>query len=175
MKKLVYSLVFIVCAVIAFGVTKQCKPTPLEDSIITDTVDAVINDSDSISAGMPEVSDTSNEISASRQDSVSPATESKSKSGTEPEPKPTPTPVRISPQEVKALIVHGKYEKDARLSKKYNIEYEDVSDDDFGELQQNLTFVQQQVEFEKWRDFEVVGLDFDEQGKVNIVKIRPIY
>lgn len=89
--------------------------------------------------------------------------------------KKTGPPVKITPQEVKNLIVNGGYERDTRLSKKYGIEYVDISDDDFDNLQQNFTFVQQQIEFENWRDFEVLDLGFDEQGKVNSVQIRPIY
>lgn len=89
--------------------------------------------------------------------------------------------VNISCSEMKQLIVKGTYVRDRRLSKKYRIEYVDVSDDDALEgLQQNLTYIQQRVEFgddddNGWRGFEVVGLDFDDQGLVNCIKIKPIY
>lgn len=88
-----------------------------------------------------------------------------------------PKPVKMSLSEMKRIITNGTYEKDHRLSKRYKIEYVDVSDDDaITGLQQNFTFIQERIEFETWRDFEVVGLDYDgNTGLVNYVKIRPIY
>jgi UPF0288 family protein (methanogenesis marker protein 3) len=83
--------------------------------------------------------------------------------------------VNISLSDVKKMIQNGKYSRDYRISKNYRIQYTDVSDDDFGNLQQNLTNVQEQVEWGNWRDFEVVGLDYDESGKVNCIIIRPVY
>ena len=84
--------------------------------------------------------------------------------------------VIITNEEMKKLILSGKYEKDKRIAKEYSIQYMDVSDDDIEGLQQNLTFVQQQIEFGNWKDFSVNGIDYDKKsGKVNIIKIQPIY
>jgi len=90
-------------------------------------------------------------------------------------PTPDPKPVNISLSDVKSLIQNGKYENDRRISRSYKIEYVDVNDDDIDGLQQNLTFVQQQVDYENWRDFDVVGIGFDSNGRVNLIKIQPVY
>lgn len=87
-----------------------------------------------------------------------------------------PGQVKITTKEIKELIQNGKYVNDKRIAKEYSIQYMDVSDDDIEGLQQNLTFVQQQIEFGNWKDFSVNGFDYDKKsGKVNIIKIQPIY
>lgn len=174
MKKIIYSAIFVASVLIAFFVTKSfMDKSPQEDVVEpVDTVPAPIVRQDTIPQDSPSTKETDDEnvILDNPSSSISPLPP------TPPQPTSSQTePVKITQQEVKTLIVNGKYEKDARLSKRYGIEYVDVNDDDFGELQQNFTFVQQQVEFENWRDFEVVGLDYDESGKVNVVKIRPVY
>lgn len=87
-----------------------------------------------------------------------------------------PKPIKITDDELNALIKNGRYVNDRRIAKNYKIEYEGVSDDDIDGLQQNLTFVQQQVEYENWRGFEASVGGYDESsGKVNLIKIKPIY
>ena len=184
MKKIIYSAIFVASVLIAFFVTKSfMDKSPQEDVVEpVDTVPAPIVRQDTIPQDSPSTKETDDEdvILDNPSSSISPLPPTPPQP-TPPQPTPPPPtssqtePVKITQQEVKTLIVNGKYEKDARLSKRYGIEYVDVNDDDFGELQQNFTFVQQQVEFENWRDFEVVGLDYDESGKVNVVKIRPVY
>ncbi len=84
--------------------------------------------------------------------------------------------VIITNEEMKKLILSGKYEKDKRIAKEYRIEYIDVNDDDIEGLKRDdLTSVQLCVGA-VWTDIKVEGLGYDEKtGKVNIIKIRPIY
>lgn len=89
-------------------------------------------------------------------------------------PTPDPRPVNISFSEVKQLIMNGKYEKDKRISKKYVVEYDDLNDDD-ADIQCNLQAVRDMVDYDNWKDFQVINLGYDNQGRVNKVTIRPVY
>lgn len=176
MKKVLILFLFIVSVLIAYFVTKSISGKSASDDIseepieyidsfevIGDTIDTIVVDP----------------IVTPDPSPVDPIIVPKPEPGPNvpDNPEPIKKRVNISLSEMKQLIQSGTYDKDKRIAKKYSIEYEDVSDDDVLEgLQQNFTFIQQRVEFETWRDFEVIGLDYDEQsGLVNLVKIRPIY
>lgn len=84
--------------------------------------------------------------------------------------------VNISKAEVKELILNGRYTSDKRIAKDYFIQYEDVNDDDYDGLQQNLARVKEFVENEIWTGFEVDSISFDNKsGKVNYFVIRALY
>lgn len=83
-------------------------------------------------------------------------------------------PVKISCAEVKELIMSGTFDRDGRIKANCNVEYDDLSDDDI-DIQNNLQAVQDAVQYERWRDFEVIKLGYDKKGRVNSVFVRPIY
>lgn len=187
MKKFYFVLFFIISAISAFFITKYINESR-EPKLDVDTTKVVGNSSDTLQDSDTLPTNISDTVSLDNNKGV--ITE-KSQNPSNPSIKPVnpgnlvkndTIPVKpqkhvnISPNEIKNLIKTGRYTSDRRISKNYSIEYVDVSDDDMGELQQNFTFVQERVEFETWRDFEVVGIDYDEKnGLVNCVKIRPIY
>lgn len=188
MKRIYIIIIFIVCVVVAFFVTKAIldkpvvEPNPPSEILPDDTteIDPVV---------VPEPTPVPVVEKDIKQDeTLKKENKGKDKGLVEEESdmnaKKEDTPkkhVNISLSEMKQLIENGTYVRDRRLSKKYKIEYVDISEDDALEgLQQNLTYVQQRVDFgddddNGWRGFEVVGLDYDEQGLVNCVKIKPIY
>lgn len=176
MKKVLILFLFIVSVLIAYFVTKSISGNSVSEDIpepkeYIDTFEVNSNTMDTI---------VDEPIVTPEPTPDDPIIEPKSEPNVGPKCPDNPSPakhVNISLSEVKELIQKGTYDKDKRIAKKYRIEYEDVSDDDALEgLQQNFTFIQQRVEFETWRDFEVIGIDYDEQsGLVNVVKIRPIY
>lgn len=186
MKKLYVIIIFIVSVVAAYYVTKTISDKqveePVSDTLTQDSVSAITGDS--IKASEPLLAidkkeELKKEVIAEKKEKEKAKKEIvKKEESLKDAPKKH---VNISLSEMKQLIVSGKYVNDRRLSKKYRIEYVDISDDDALEgLQQNFTYVQQRVEFgddddNGWRGFEVVGLDYDERGLVNRIKIKPIY
>lgn len=172
MKRIYSIILFIVCVLIGYFVSKefipknkvQVDPNPQ----VTDTI------SDTIKEEKADTIPSTSEEEPNPSPIIDPTPTPPSIESKEPTP-PTPAHVNISLQEIKSLIQTGKYARDPRIAKNYKIQYTDVSDDDTDNLQQNFTYIQQRVEYETWRDFEVVSIDYDEQGKVNNVTIRPIY
>lgn len=174
MKKLYIAIVFITCVIASFFITRRVLDKPLESKN-----ESVVNPTDTPKAEKPITQIVDTPKIQTINESIGQSSEVKEVQPTvktEIQSQKENKHVNISLSEVKNLIVEGTYDKDRRLSKKYTINYVEVNDDDIGELQQNLTFVQQQIEFEKWRDIEVVGIGFDEKnGLVNYIKIQPIY
>lgn len=176
MKKVLIFFLFIVSGLIAFFVTKSISGKSASDDISVEPIEyidsfEVVGDSVDTIVAEPIII-----IEPTPGDSIS--GQNNNKKGQNIPDNPVPKPhVSISFSKVKELIQKGTYDKDKRISKTYRIEYEDVSDDDMEGLKQNLTSIQEDfIETGTWRDFEVIGLDYDEQsGLVNVVKIRPIY
>ena len=83
-------------------------------------------------------------------------------------------PAAISCSDMKVLIMNGSYAKDKRISKNYSVEYDELNDDD-ADIKNNLQAIRDMVDYENWKDFEVIGLGYDNQGRVNKVTIRPVY
>ena len=181
MKRIYSIILFIVCVLIGYFVSKEFIPNKTNngDDLPVDTT-GITNDTITIDSTTIKDEETNTTPSLSKEE-----TDPSTNTITNPTPtpsikpkEPTPSPpahVNISLQEIKSLIQTGKYARDTRIAKNYKIQYTDVSDDDTDNLQQNFTYIQQRVEYETWRDFEVVSIDYDEQGKVNNVTIRPIY
>ena len=170
MKKIFSIILFAVCVLIGYYVSKELiknsgeftpGPEPVPVPVDSDTIKPV----PPLPVPVPVDSDT---IKPVPPQPVPPQP-------VPPQPVPKPAHVNISTQEIKKLISNGGYERDSRISKKYKIKYQDVSDDDWDNLQQNFTYIQERINFEAWRDFDVVDMDYDEQGKVNQVTIKPIY
>lgn len=181
MKKLYLIFVFVLCAVGAYYLTNYLMSKggePENPTVSADTIPPIITNPvvNTVSVDTVQNNDVK-EIQISNEEHKAGASKNYDDKKDDVVVQEHPTKhVNISFDEIKKLIMNGRYEKDNRLSKKYKIEYLDVSDDDaMSGLQQNFTFIQQQIEFENWRGFEVVGLDYDEHGLVNLVKIQPIY
>lgn len=188
MKRIYIIIIFIVCVVVAFFVTRTIldkpvvKPNPQPEILPDDTTEidpVVVPEPTPVPVVEKDIKqDETLEKKDKRKDKGLVEKESDMNAKKEDTPKKH---VNISYLEMKQLIENGTYDKDRRLSKKYRIEYVDISDDDAIEgLQQNLEHVKDRVELGKdddngWRGFEVVGLDYDEQGLVNCVKIKPKY
>lgn len=165
MKKKYIIPVFIACASTSFFTTKLLKEnSKTEDDtihVVKPIIDVRDTIPDTIPAPIPSPPGTDTVVVV--PDTIVP-------------PRPVPRPVNITNEEVKNLIITGRYDLDQRIARRYRIEYLDVNDDDMEGLQQNLTSVQNMVEFGNWRDIEVAGLGFERlTGKVNLVKIRPVY
>lgn len=177
-------IIFIICVVAAFFITKAVLDKPVDNPVKieikkdTDTIPVKDTVDVSESSTIPDSKSIETLKIQEKEKTIEKEKDNKESSIKEEVPQKH---VNISCSEMKQLIVKGTYVRDRRISKKYRIEYVDVSDDDALEgLQQNLTYIQQRVEFgddddNGWRGFEVVGLDFDDQGLVNCIKIKPIY
>lgn len=177
-------IIFIISVVVAFFITKAVLDKPVDNPIKkaikkdTDTIPVQDTVDVSESSTIPDSKSVETLKIQEKEKNIEKDKDNKESNIKEEAPQKH---VNISCSEMKQLIVKGTYVRDRRLSKKYRIEYVDVSDDDaLDGLQQNLTYIQQRVEFgddddNGWRGFEVVGLDFDDQGLVNCIKIKPIY
>ena len=162
MKKLFIFVVFAICVIASIFITKRIieKPEPTPTNLPTP-----VSQQDPTPASQPD---------------PTPASQPDPAPASQPDPAPVPH-VKITFAEIKKLIKNGTYERDRRISKQYSVEYVEVSEDDaITGLQQNLTYVQERVEYgedgDGWRDFDVVGVDYDKKsGLVNCIKIKPIY
>lgn len=180
MKKIYSVLLFVACALIGFFVSKGLlrKEDPvviIEEPIPSTPKDEVPNVLSQDTITKDQTSSEPTPAPIIEKDKEETKTETKTENKPDAKTETKPSHVNISHQEMKSLIQTGKYARDLRIAKNYKITYTDVSDDDMDNLQQNFTYIQQRVEYETWRDFEVVGIDYDEQGKVNDVTIKPIY
>lgn len=167
MKKVFIVVLFVISFIAAFFITRSLgsKEETGPETVKIDSVNTVPKDSSDITINAEEKKDSLNVNKKEKK-----VEDKTNKDDVKTEKKPA----AISCSDMKVLIMNGNYVNDKRISKNYSVEYDELNDDD-ADIQNNLPAVRNMVDYEIWKDFEVISLGFDNQGRVNKVTIRPVY
>ena len=161
-------ITFIACLVAAFLITKSIKgieePTPSieEDTAFIDTITTPIV--------------IENDKEQKEKDKKEEIVEKKKKEESKIEKTPQEKViVEMDKDEMKAIIRSGNYESELkkRISPKYNVKFAKQRDGEH--VQNNFEALNEAIAYGLWRDFHVISIEYDDQGKVNLVTVEPVY
>ena len=83
--------------------------------------------------------------------------------------------VEMDKDEMKAIIRSQNYESEfkKRLSRKYDVKF--INQRDGEHIQNNFEALNEAIDYGTWKDFHVISIGYDDQGKVNLVTVEPVY